>query len=82
MFGVMFQIAEEPRPALCAAPYHDAVGGGLFEDGGGFLRRSDIAVDPNGDVQTAFGFGNQFVTRFAFVHLRACAAVDGKGCDT
>ena len=81
VFGVIFQIAKEPRPALCAAPYHDAVGGGLFEDGGGFLRRSDVAVDPDGDVQTTFGLGNQIISRFALIHLRACASVDGKGGD-
>ena len=45
------------------------------------MRRSDVAVDPDGDFQTTFGLGNQIISRFAFVHLRACASVDGKGGD-
>ena len=81
-FKMVFHLLKHPRPTECGTPNHHRINAVTVESLFGLLRRTNVAVADNGDMDTRVGlhFADITPVGLARVHLRARSAVYGKGC--
>src|SRR5690606_29298273 len=82
MAQIVFDLAEDPGPALGSAADHDRVGSGVLQNLSGLLRGIDIPVGEQRDANGLADFGDGVIFGLAGIQLAAGATMYRKGLDT